>query len=519
MAILLVGLFLRVQQLGDQWLTDDEWHAVHRVVAGQTYAELASTVGAADYSIPQALLYKFLAAGGGLDERTMRLPMVAAGLVMLVAGTVWARRRFGWWTGYSFAVLLAISPFLVNYSRTARPYAITCLLVWLSLFSAAQWVRTRSNAWGACYGVAATFACWLHMAAAPFALAPLAWVAFDALRTAWRDRQWQGMVPVSLVASAVVGAVGILCIRPMLLSRSALASRLGSDLPDLETLVEMMHLWVGSGLDVLVGFASVLALVGSLRLWRTRRDLLLLLLAGTGATLAGIYLSKPAWIQNGLTMGRYLLPLLPAFLLAMALGIVRLSEAIPARPIRILVSILLPWTFLVGSPHADMLRRPNNFTLHYWYQFDYREAQNPVRVGMKAMPIHSFWASLASAEAGTRTIAVAGHGLESFTVPDVRWQTRHHQYVVQAQLTGYCKPPPYIAEAPPSAGFALHNAVELGDMGLPDTRKVDFLVFEKHGSVPVGRCIEKFKQDHGMPFLEDDALAVFDLRPSTASAR
>ena len=68
----------------------------------------------------------------GLSETAMRLPMLLSGLATLVLFPLFAARRFGYPVAALFAVLLAISPLLVLYSRMARPYAITLLLGWIA---------------------------------------------------------------------------------------------------------------------------------------------------------------------------------------------------------------------------------------------------------------------------------------------------------------------------------------------------------------------------------------------------
>lgn len=64
--IALLAAGLRLQQLSIQWLMDDEWHALHKLLSGAGYADIASSFGSADYSIPLTLLYRLLLGDGTL---------------------------------------------------------------------------------------------------------------------------------------------------------------------------------------------------------------------------------------------------------------------------------------------------------------------------------------------------------------------------------------------------------------------------------------------------------------------
>lgn len=59
----------------------------------------------------------------------MRWPMMLASLLTLILFPVWVSRHLGWRVALVFALLLAISPLLSNYSRNARPYALDCIVV------------------------------------------------------------------------------------------------------------------------------------------------------------------------------------------------------------------------------------------------------------------------------------------------------------------------------------------------------------------------------------------------------
>jgi 4-amino-4-deoxy-L-arabinose transferase-like glycosyltransferase len=82
-----------------------------------------------DYSIPLTFLYWIEARVFGLSEPRMRWPMMLASLLTLILFPVWVSRHLGWRVALVFALLLAISPLLSNYSRNARPYVLDCIVV------------------------------------------------------------------------------------------------------------------------------------------------------------------------------------------------------------------------------------------------------------------------------------------------------------------------------------------------------------------------------------------------------
>ena len=107
----------------------------------------------------------------------MRGPMLVCGLATLVLFPLYVAPRLGGATAAVFAVLLAISPLLVVYSRMARPYAITLLLGWFAharVPSLSCSVAGPGRSPALTYGAAATLATWLHPVVAPFVLAPFA---------------------------------------------------------------------------------------------------------------------------------------------------------------------------------------------------------------------------------------------------------------------------------------------------------------------------------------------------------
>src|SRR5476649_1386057 len=89
-----LGIWLRLHDLGGQVVQDDEWHAIHKLMTAG-YGEIFRSFGYADHSIPLTLLYKAMAATLGLDEVNMRLLQAVAGIALIpvAAAIIWAVSR------------------------------------------------------------------------------------------------------------------------------------------------------------------------------------------------------------------------------------------------------------------------------------------------------------------------------------------------------------------------------------------------------------------------------------------
>jgi predicted membrane-bound mannosyltransferase len=162
------GAFLRLYLLPGQILLDDEWHALNYVL-GRSFAFLAthfSVPGAT--SVPMNLYTRLLLETTGWSETMLRLPAVLAGLLSLLVLPPLVRRIFGTPTAMLFAVLLAISPFLLFYSRSARPYGVVLLLASVSMLSCWLWTATGRRRWAVAWAVCAVLSTSLPLSGCSF---------------------------------------------------------------------------------------------------------------------------------------------------------------------------------------------------------------------------------------------------------------------------------------------------------------------------------------------------------------
>jgi 4-amino-4-deoxy-L-arabinose transferase-like glycosyltransferase len=107
-----------------------------------------------DYSLPNnhvfhSLLVHFSYLLFGLQPWAVRLPVVAAGVLVVPAGYLLARLLYGRPTALLTAALLAGTPLMVNLATDARGYILICLFS-LLIFSLGVYVQQHQNkaAWG-----------------------------------------------------------------------------------------------------------------------------------------------------------------------------------------------------------------------------------------------------------------------------------------------------------------------------------------------------------------------------------
>ncbi len=516
-----IGAWLRLDQFASQVLIDDEWHAVHQVIH-RLPGTMLLDFGFADYSIPLGILDWYEAQWFGLSEVAMRVPMLACGLATLVLLPLYVARRAPPATAALFALLLALSPLLVIYSRMARPYAITLLLGW-SAHAAYEQYRTHCRfapAAGVAYALCAALATWLHPIVAPFVAAPPL-AGLWRLRAAAPDRR-AAVRRWLVLALPTIALTATLILPPLVHNAHSMTAKSGIDAPTLATLAGVWYAWLGTSSTAAVAVCLGLAAAGASLVWRrfaiARTGVLGLLL-----TLTAIFATRPMFSYNPISTARYLLPAVPLSLLAVAAGVTvvggRLAEGKPRRLATLGLAGLVVGALAVRSPLWPLLRHPNNQTLHLVNHFDWRPAHNGYRTFMETLPLSGFWASLAAQPPGTMRIAAAPFHFESFLWDAPRWERLGGQAVIPGFLTGLCvdlRP----GETPRSPAFRLRNAVHLADDAALVAARVDYVVWQKPYTATIdGRaqvigantahCEGALRARFGAPFYEDATLIAF----------
>jgi hypothetical protein len=303
------------------------------------FDEVLTAIGAQDFTWvlyspqifghpPLQYLAGWAMGGRAADEAALRLPFMLAGVATVPAVAWLGRVLLGPTTGVLAALALAVSPFHVELSQTARPYPMLLLLGTLALLALIVAVRrAEAGPWVLVTTVLAV-ACYTHYQG--MALAAVAVPTAAALLAARRFRGW------SCAAAAFGGLIVLLAPWVPVLRRLGAAQLGQGDLPA----SALYDLLVGAVLPQFLGpgaaaaMALGLAAVGLLSLWRQPVPLLVVLLWLAGPVLT-LWLAQPRhWVA-----GRHLtLLLLPLILLVAAgavrvvAGLARLAAAILPRP-------------------------------------------------------------------------------------------------------------------------------------------------------------------------------------------
>ncbi len=509
------GVLLRCWQLGSQILLDDEWHAIQTLLHSG-YATIATHFGANDYSIPLTLYYRFLFEHGGLSEWGMRWPMLACGIALIAVAPWLLRKHAGVATLTLWSGLLAISPLMVYHSRTARPYAITTLLVFVAIVAFFEWWRERERRWAALYVFATVLAGWLHLITLPFTLLPFAYFGTAAL---WRGRAGIGDITRLLLLGIVAAlALAVVLLPPLLADMASLAGKSGHGQIFVEAIHQSLLLALGISSPWLLIALLALALLGVWSLRRHEAGLAgYLIFVVAGAALA-VIVARPAWVQHSGVLARYLQPSLPFVLLFVAEGGACLLRRLPSS-LRVPVGLSALAALFVAGPMPGYLYYPNQFMGHPYFQYDYAPGSNPYRTTLPAGPIPEFYRRLAALPPASLTLIEAPWSVRSDQDPQELYQAVHRQRILIGMVAPECGAPTY-GQYAENSGMRLSNFVHLTDLLAGDTAHADFLVIHlKPWPHPlpavfwpdVSGCLPQIQARMGAPAYKDADIEAFAL--------
>lgn len=521
MAALATGAWLRMWQLSDQILVEDEWHALHKLL-GSSMGNIATHFGTADYCIPLTLYYRALYDLGWLSEWPMRLPLLLAGLAILLVPP--ACRRLPVPTRALWAGLLAISPMLIYFSRTARPYALNCLLVMVAVVAVHTWWRRGQNGWGSAlaYIVATVLAGWLHLLTLVFTTLPFVWFGVKAIGI------WQKQVNLKpFIRLLVLGVLTLLpllalLLPPLITDWQAMRSKAGGGAMSWNSAWHSLLMTEGSANYPLILLMIVFMIVGSIYFWRRWQGfsayVLFIALAGTVL----IVLAEPNWIQHPGVLVRYVVPVIPVMLLLVAQGSVSCFQLLKGEWLIWPASILFLATVYCLGPLGFMLYNPNQFMGHTRFLYDPDPLVSLVQTQVKLNDIPDFYFMLAKLPPRSVTVVEAPWRLESQFNPLPWYQQLDHQYRKIGMVSPVCGFRRWGEYQPDQRGIHLTQFVHLGDILTGHRQGADFLVLHMKpwSSLPpqllrwpdMKQCLAIVSAKLGPPIYRDARIAAFDLR-------
>lgn len=525
---LVIGMFLRAYQLDIQILLDDEWHALNKLLRATDARDIATHFGLADYSIPLTLYYRFLYLHGGLTDWGMRLPMLLAGVGLLLAAPWLTRAILPLPTRTVWVALMALSPLLIYHTRTARPYAITTLLCFVAIFAFRTWWqrRERRARWAVFYVAATALAGWLHLIALSFALSPFLYYGVFALRaclrTAERPLGLRRLRDLILLGMCVALPLAAALLPPLIGDAASLAAKTGTDSATPESIYRTLLICFGISSPWLLALLLALCATGVRSLWRRERDLVGYLSFVVLVGIAAIVVSKAAWLQHQLNFARYIQPAVPFLLLALAEGIVRALTYVRSGNLQAAGALIALAGIYVAGPIPGYLYNPNQFMTDQYFQFDYDRAYNPYFTVLPQGPIPDFYRQLGEAPPRSLTLIETPWSLETNHDPQPLYQAVHRQYIKIALTTPECGVSDYGNYPDSARGMQLGRFVHLSALLRGETAGADYLVVHLRawpepqqppsGWPDLSLCLPQIEQLFGAPTYRDEDIEVFALK-------
>lgn len=533
---IIVGLFLRVYQLRTQMLIDDEWHAVRMLLRTDLHG-IATHFGLADYCIPLTLYYRWLFQRGALSEWSMHLPLLLAGVALLLAAPWLLRATVSRPTRALWVGLLAVSPSLIYFSRTARPYALIALFGFIAIVAFRNWHDRRGDrrVWAAVYVAAAFVAGWAHLLSLVFTLWPFAYYGAGALRDAARApsraQSLRALGALFALGFATALPLALALGPPLLNDWGALAGKAGADSVTATSLYRTLLMQFGIAQAWLCALMLALLAFGAYRLWRRDRDLVALSLSATLVGMAVIALARPAWIQHAPVLVRYAAPILPFLLLYVAEGCVGVLERVRWPVAAVALAALAVGGLVASGPLPSWYYTPNQFMEHALFQFDYDPHENPYSTELQLGPVSPFYRELARKPPASVTLIETPARAHSNYMPDPWLQKIHRQNVKFALASPVCGVGDW-DEYPYTADVHFRRIVPLADLLDGAHFGGSYLVLRLHPwTLPPGKdfpwpvpwpdmpaCVAKVAARLGEPVYRDDQIAVFALSAASISS-
>jgi len=509
------GSALRLYHLYAQILVDDEWHAVHKLLAGG-YVSILTDFGSADHCIPLTLFYRFLSEWLWLSEFLMRLPVLIFGIISLLVIPLLLRQFIGRSPSILLAWLLAISPLHIYYSRIARPYGISLLLAMLAVAAFFKWWSGHDGRWQWVYLLGSATGPFFSLTVVPAVWAPLVFAGFEIrLNKGVRQRPWRDLAKL---AGMTALAQTILLAPALINGAGSITEKLASGTVTWQTLGGWMELTLGTIDPWLLILMACLTTVGAVALAVEHGRFTLYILSVTVTQVLLVIVARPAYLDYSIVLARYNLVILPLLLMWVAVGGFRLARWLP-RPFRAYsgtpaASAMILLLLLLG-PLPEIYFWPNNWANQGVFQYDYDQSRLFEVHRPKEVP--RFYGELGKREGGSELVLEAP------------WYYNWHYYPYYQRLHGQHTAIGFVGDGSRAGEvprdftrFRFVNSMHLDDPEEVLSRGVSLVVFHKklqeempgpfpQQPVDMAPLIAKYSRVFGPPVYDDEFVTVLDL--------
>ncbi len=370
----LAGAYFRLKGITSQVLLDDEWHGLYYVTDKSLGWLLTHCAVPGANSMAYNVYRWILLHTIGWNETVLRLPSLVSGILLAGIFPLLAMHRTGRRGAVLLAGMLAISPFLILYSRFCRAYGMTSLTTAAALGCASLWVARGSRRWAIGYLLCAMAASYAHILAVFAVAVPLGVMYLILLLRRWKPHRFgsiPGIKDILAISGVLLLFLVFLVIPPSLQAMSHDMSAVvhaGGVTP--QSLWRFAAMLFGTSNAILVPALCLVALYGTYLLLKDSLFDGLMYLAVYGVYAMFFLITQPACMDAPIVMARYCIPIFPVTLLLAARGIENLGRRIPARTWNLLIPVLPIFLWLAG-PVPHIYRTPNNFMHHSCFQQDY----------------------------------------------------------------------------------------------------------------------------------------------------
>lgn len=381
-----VGVFLRLYLLRDQILLDDEWHGMNYAALSNSFSGVLThfSLGLAT-SIPLNVYNYILLKTIGWNETWIRLPSIVAGLLSLFIFPLLVRQTFNRRVTLIFTALLTISPFLIFYSRMARPYSLVVLFGFAAIWALYLWATRGGKKYAAIYVSCACVTICLHLFTVVAMMVPLGIIALIALRdclakVSRKNRIFRPTLGPLTISAVLIAGVSAAFLKVGLTSSTA-SLIIGQDHMTLATLTGFASLLSGTANPVFISFFVVLLALGLLFTAKERWLLPSIFVLSLIFYFIAFAIVRPSLIHDSIVVTRYVTVLFPLGLLLVAVGIDTVASyfesIVPGGRSPAVRGILngVCCFFIAGlgvaGPLPQIYSPPNNFTNHSVFENSY----------------------------------------------------------------------------------------------------------------------------------------------------
>jgi len=363
-----VGMVLRLWNLKAQVLGGDELHTVN-IALQNSLEKILFTYRTSDPCIPLTAFYRLLIDWGVvMSEIIFRLPVLLSGFLLLIALPLAVENKVGRTAAVLFALLLALSPLMVFYSRIVRSYMPVLFLSFTAIMAFYAWWRGRRLRWGLVYVLLSGLSIYFHPGVVPFVTAPFLYGAGELLM----ERQPKEEKHPGLRELLALGLYLMLTLSAFLVpARKSLfklikTNRQELSLP-LDTFLDVLHLQAGTDIFILTVLFWIAVLAGLVLLLRRQIRFGVYSLTLVTCQLVGLMILSPSRFNEPLILNRYVLVILPFVLLWLAVALANPWWPRKATGILVVQGCLVGsfiCALVLGGPFTDAELRATSFAHH-----------------------------------------------------------------------------------------------------------------------------------------------------------